>query len=118
MLLKNKQRALKKWRAWKITLWISKPLTVSQVVHILRELFKQKCRLVGDRIRPAISIDASLVAITNIGRSCGPLGAVSIIAREFAAPFVDSYVVADGPIRHHSKRATIKRAGDRERAKI
>jgi hypothetical protein len=73
---------------------------------------------VGERTRPAVAIDANLIGYQYIYQSCGAVGALKCICDAFTSKGIDVHLVADGPNRHHSKRATIKRRGEREAAKI
>ena len=70
------------------TLWLSKPLTFVQVLHVLRELLQCKGFLSGGCAHPAISVDAPYIAKDNHGKSFGPLGAVTFIAQEFSRDFL------------------------------
>ena len=70
------------------------------------------------RTRPRVVIDANLIGYSFISKGIGPVKAVYVVAEEFAKDGIDVSIVCDNKDRHHSKRATCLRKGERERAKI
>lgn len=73
---------------------------------------------VGTRERPSVAIDANLLGYLFLQRSCGAIGGIRIVCQTFTSNGIDVVLVADGPNRHHSKRATIERSAQREIANI
>ena len=90
------------------------------VVHLIKARFKQNKlqNEVEGRIKPAVVVDASLIGFLFLSKSCGPVGGLRILCKSFIKNYIDVHLVVDGPNRHHSKRATIKRQGIRTQARI
>jgi hypothetical protein len=72
----------------------------------------------GGRQRPCIAIDANQIGYTHATGPFGAVNAVTFLGEHFARNGIDVIVVCDGPDRHHSKRASVLREGERERCRI
>jgi hypothetical protein len=98
-------------------LYRSRPVEFRHVCYLLEKRFeciKDKTT----RTKPTVVIDASLIGYSFITQPCGPIGGVIILAQAFSAESFNVIIIFDNKKRHHSKRATIMRVADRERARI
>jgi hypothetical protein len=71
-----------------------------------------------NRTKPTVVIDASLIGFSLINQPCGPVGGVIILAKAFWGESFNGIIIFDNKKRHHSKRATIMRVAEKERAWI
>jgi hypothetical protein len=96
----------------------TKYLSMDTVVNLVKLRYDSiKCELLSIRERACVVIDASLVGFKYVGTSTTPGTGVVTVAQAFTDKNIDVIIVLDGG-RHHSKRATWKRSGEREAARI
>ena len=102
-------------------LWRSIELDARLIYYVIEQQF-QRAKSSNpsiSRLRPKVVIDANLIGYSFLFKGIGPIKAVFVIAKAFARDGIDVTIVCDNKeLRHHSKRATISRKGEKERAKI
>jgi hypothetical protein len=102
-------------------LWRSIKLDIRLVYYAIEQNFRKQKEVDKTilRERPQVVIDANPIGYPFILRGIGPSKAVFVIAKEFAREGIDVLIVCDNENnRHHSKRATMKRKGERARARL
>ena len=62
-----------------------------------------------EKRNPVVCLDVNWLACKYSGRSGGPYPVVMKLAKVFIERRIDVLAVVDGPIRHHSKKASIQR---------
>jgi hypothetical protein len=72
----------------------------------------------GKRIRPCIDIDANLLAHKFNGGKDVVEEIIAFATAVSTKENLDVAIVCDGPVRHHSKRATTKRNAEREKFRL
>ena len=70
------------------------------------------------RVRPKVTVDASLIAYKHLGTSLHPSDSVFVISTLLASCNVDVNIICDPPTQHHSKRAHHQRVGKKEISKL
>jgi hypothetical protein len=101
----------------------SAPLQLVHVVNILKTRANQvhcddDSTAIGTARRAVLDIDANQVGFNFINKPGGEAYLVYICATLFLKEGVDVCIVADGPTRHDSKRASSTRKADRLRSEI
>jgi len=89
-------------------------LSLSQLATIARARNNEH----GKRIRPCIDIDANLLAHKLNGGKEDIVKELIAFATAVTKENLDVAIVCDGPVRDHSKRATTKRAAEREKFRL
>lgn len=102
-------------------LFKSKEILFDDIVYLLEQLHAERKRATPSltlRVRPKVTIDASLIAYKFLGNSLHPSDGVFIISAALASRNIDVLIISDPPMRHHSKRAHHQRVGKRESTKL
>ena len=102
-------------------LWRSIELDARLIYYVIEKQF-QRAKSSNpsiSRLRPKDVIDTNLIGYSFLFKGIGPTRAVFVLAKAFASDGIDVTIVRDNKEnRHHSKRETITRKGEKERAKI
>lgn len=91
------------------------------IVYLLEQLHTERKRMdppLTLRVRPKVTIDASLIGYKYLTSSLHPSDSVFLISRALAKRNIDVLIICDPPTRHHSKRAHHQRVGRMERNKL
>lgn len=102
-------------------LFKSKEILFDDIVYLLEQLHTERKRGTPPltlRVRPKVTIDASLIAYKFLGTTLHPSDGVFIISTALANRNIDVLIICDPPTRHHSKRAHHQRVGKRESTKL
>jgi hypothetical protein len=100
-------------------LFKSKEISLDDIVYLLEQQHAERRRsALTTRVRPKVTVDASLLAYKHLGTSLHPSDSVLIISTALANCKVDVFIICDPPTRHHSKRAHHQRVGEKETSKL
>jgi hypothetical protein len=100
-------------------LFKSKEVSLDDIVYLLEQHHAERKRsALTTRVRPKVTVDASLIAYKHLGTSLHPSDSVFVISAALAKRNVDVYIICDPPTRHHSKRAHHQRVGKKEISKL
>ena len=100
-------------------LFKSKEISLDDMVYLLEQLHAERRRSgLTLRVRPMVTIDASLLAYKYLGTTLHPSDSISFISNVLAKRNVDVHIICDPPARHHSKRAHHQRVGKKEITKL
>ena len=87
-------------------------VSLDDLLTILRQRRNDRAK------RPVICLDCNWLAMKYAKRSGGPIHTILNIAKMFIEKGVDVCAVVDGPLRHHSKKASVQRRAAREQARF
>ena len=100
-------------------LFKSKEINFDDIVYLLEQHHAARRRSASTtRLRPKVTIDASLLAYKYLSTTLHPSDSISLISTALAKRNVDVLITCDPPERHHSKRAHHQRVGKKEIAKL
>ena len=89
------------------------------IVYIIEHRHAERRRQeIISRVRPTVTIDASLIGYKYLGTSLHPSDGVYLICSALANRNIDVLIMCDPPTRHHSKRAHHQRVGKKEKDKL
>ena len=97
----------------------SKPISLGDLYKVLED--RRDSRLTTNdtsKRKPSLDIDANNIGFVFLSKAAGPMGSLFQVALILAEAGIDITLVADPPSRHHSKRASIKRRSNIERARL
>lgn len=104
-------------------LFKSNEMEFNDIVYLIEQRHAERRRSttpnpITARVRPKVTIDASLIGYKFLGNSLHPSDGVLIICRALANRNIDVLIICDPPTRHHSKRAHHQRVGKKEKDKL
>ena len=100
-------------------LFKSNEIQFDNIVYIIEHLHAERRRQeIISRVRPTVTIDASLIGYKYLGASLHPSDGVYLISSALANWNIDVLIICDPPTRHHSKRAHHQRVGKKERDRL
>jgi len=100
-------------------LFKSKEVEFNNIVYLIEHRHAERERSqMTSRVRPKVTIDASLIGYKYLGTSLHPSNGVHLICAALANRNIDVLIVCDPPTRHHSKRAHHQRIGKKEAARL
>lgn len=100
-------------------LYKSSEINLDNIVYLIEQRHAERRRqLMTPRVRPTVTMDASLLGYKQLGTSLHPSDGVYLICNALANRSVDVIIVCDPPTRHHSKRAHHQRVGRKEKDRL
>jgi hypothetical protein len=100
-------------------LFKSKEIEFNNIIYLIEHRHAERERSgLTSRLRPKVTIDASLIGYKYLGTSLHPSNGVHIICTALANRNIDVLIVCDPPTRHHSKRAYYQRVGKNEMERL
>ena len=100
-------------------LFKSNDMKFDNIVYIIEHRHAERRRQeIISRVRPTVTIDASLIGYKYLGTSLHPSDGVYLICSALANRNIDVLIMCDPPTRHHSKRAHHQRVGKKEKDKL
>ena len=103
-------------------LFKSKEIKLDDIVYLLEQLHGERKRAepqyLTERVRPKVTVDASLIAYKYLTSSLHPSDSVFLISTALAKRNIDVLIICDPPRGHHSKRAHHQRVGRKEINKL
>ena len=100
-------------------LFKSKEISLDDMVYLLEHLHAERRRSgLTLRVRPMVTIDASLLAYKYLGTTLHPSDSIFFISKVMAKRNVDVLIICDPPACHHLKRAHHQRVGKKEITKL
>ena len=98
-------------------LFKSAEIEFNNIVYLIEQRHAER-RSSTSRVRPKVTMDASLIGYKFLGTNLHPSNGVHLIATALAIRNIDVLIVCDPPTRHHSKRAHQQRVGKKETERL